>query len=102
MRAADEVSFVYAADGASVLAGSAARAFIVIYSCEVVYDLYCPGGADLLAFAAGDASVCAIFADVCALLMAITLDDDSRRVLYYMDNAVRAFLCAKAAAYALS
>ena len=102
MRSADEVTLVYTSNGASTLTSSASAAFIVINSCEIVNYLNCTVRTNLSAFAAGDTSVRAIFANLCALLMAVALDDDARRVLDKVNNSVRTFLCAKSAAYAFS
>ena len=79
MSSADEVALVYTSNGASALTSSASAAFIVVDSCEIVNDLYRTVRTSLSAFAAGNTSVRAIFANLCALLVAVALDDDARR-----------------------
>ena len=82
MCAADEITLVNAGNRADLDAGAAAGAFIVIYSCEVVYHLDSSFGAGLFAFAAGNTAVLTELADLSALIVVITFNNDSCRVVY--------------------
>ena len=101
MGAADEITHMYAVNRAYVLTFTARGTFVIIYTGEVVYDLYGAGGTGLFALAAGYAAVLAEFSDLLALVMIVTLNYYAGNILNEMDYTVGTGRSAKTAADAL-
>ena len=99
MGAADEIPLMYAMNRAYFPTFTARYTFIVIYSCEIIYYLDCLGGAYFFALSAGYAAVLTELANLCALIVVITLYDDTGYVIYQMNYAVGTGALAKTAAY---
>ncbi len=102
MRAADEVACVDTLYRASLVAGSTARALIVVDNGEVVLKSYCTLGAYLHTLTAGDTAVLTNAANVFAGILARALHDNVYGIAYNVDYSIGAGLGAKATAYALS
>ena len=86
----------------SLVAGSTARALIVVDNGEVVLKSYCTLRACLHTLTAGDTAVLTNAANVSARLLARTLNDNVYGIAYNVDYSIGAGLGAKATAYALS
>lgn len=102
MRSATEVALVYTVNGTNVTAGTAAYAFLVINSSEVVYNGYSSDRTGLLTLSAGYTTVFAEFSHVRALFLAVAFNNNARGIVYKMYYVVRADFLAKSAADALS
>ncbi len=98
MGAADEVSFMYAMNGAYFPAFTARNTLVVVYPCEIVYYLYCFGGTGLFALSAGYTAILTELADLCALVVIVALYHNSGYIVYKMDYTVRAGALTKTAA----
>ena len=94
---ANKVSFVNAFYGAYAFACAATGAFIVINGCKVINNLDRSDRAGFFALAAGDASVRAGLSYRRAFVVAITGNDDARRIFDKVNDTVGAFLYAKSA-----
>ena len=77
MCAAEEVALVDTMNGAGLGTLATAGALVVVDNGEVINTLYCAVGTGLLALAAGDTAVKAYFANLCALVVAVTLDHNA-------------------------
>ena len=77
MRAANKVSDVYTADGASRVASTAAGAKRIIYNRKIILELYCAHRAGLFALTAANAAVSANASYRCTSVVVRAFDDDS-------------------------
>ena len=102
MRAADEVTLVYAMNGADRDTGAAAGTLRVIYRSEIVNDVDSVVRTGLFALLAGDTAVGAILPRHSSGVVTGALDDDSRGVVDKVEESVRTGSGADAAADALS
>ena len=91
MRAADKVSFVYTMDRAYCDALRAARAKSVVYSCQIVFDLYSAVRTGLFALHTADTTVRADLSGESALVVIGALNDHSRGIVYKLDNIIGTF-----------
>ena len=80
---------------------TACCAFGIIYGGEIIDEGYGAGGARLLALAARYASAIAELANLCTLVMIITLNNNASDIINKMNYAVGAGALAKTAAYTL-
>lgn len=92
MRAADKVVKVYALNGTYVVTGTAAGTLLIIYRCEVINDLNSAFGTGFLTLSAGDTAVLTYLAHLSALVVAVTLNDDLRGIVYEVNYAVGTLL----------
>ena len=97
MGTADEIILMYAVNRAYVLAFTARSAFVIIYSGKIIGYLDCALGTSLFALATSYASVLTELADLCALVMVVTLNHNASGVLHYVNDSVGAGLCTKTA-----
>ena len=102
MRAADKVSFVYTMDRAYCDALRAARAKSVVYSCQIVFDLYSAVRTSLFALHTADTTVRADLSGESALVVIGALNDHSRGIVYKLDNIIGTFTGAYSTANAFS
>ena len=101
MGAAKETALVNTSNRANTLASSATRALVVINYGKVVYKGYGAFGTALRALSASDATVCAVFANVSTLLVAVALNGNALGVLDEMNESVGADANANSATNAL-
>jgi len=92
---------MYTFNGTRIVARAAACTLGVIYGGEVVYYGYRALGANLLTLAAGYTAILADVAYLCSLIMARTLNDDTRGIGNKVNNAAGTLGSAKTAANAL-
>ena len=86
MSAAYKVALVYARNRTSLGTSATAGALIVIDPCKVIDHLDRSLRAGLFALAAGNTSVLTELSYVSTLIVAVTFNNNSRRVLYNMNN----------------
>ena len=97
MGSADEVSFMYALYGTYFPTLAAGNTLVVVYSGKIVYYLDCIYGTVLFTLSAGYTTVLTELANLCALVVIVTLNDNSGYVVHEMDYTVGAGLFTKAA-----
>ena len=102
MSSADEVTLVYAVNGANLNASATAGAERIIYSCEIVYYCYCSVRTGLLALHTANTAVRAIFACESALVVIGALYDNTGGVVNEVNDSVGTFAYADSAADALT
>ena len=102
MRSANKVALMDAADRTYALAYSAACAFIVIYCCKIINNLYSAFGTGFFTLSASDTTVFTVKSDSRTLVMVITGYDDTGGIIDQMNDVVGAFLFAHSAANTLS
>ncbi len=80
------------------MADAAACALVVIYDSEVVFNLYCTVRTILFALAAGNTAVGTILTCNSTLVVIVALDNNSRGVVYKMNNMIGTDFYTKTAA----
>ena len=102
VRTADKITLMNALDRTYLTASTTINTLFVIYRCKIVLDNYCSCRAGLFTLAAGNTTVLTVHSNLSALVVIITGYSNTRSVTNEVNNAVRAFLNAKSAAYAFS
>lgn len=82
MGAADKTSLMYAVHRAYFPAFTARYTLVIIYSCKIVYYLYCLGRTGALALSAGYTAVLAELANLCTLVVIVAFNYYACNVIY--------------------